>query len=54
MLLLFGRNKELGRTICGVLLLAAGIVAHLAVLTVAGAVLVGWGALRLLAAWRSR
>jgi hypothetical protein len=54
MLLLFGKNKELGRTICGVLLLAAGILVHQAVLAAAGAVLLAWGALRLLAAWRSR
>jgi hypothetical protein len=54
MLLLFGKYKEPGRAIGGIALLVIGIVVHVVLLAVAGGVLLAWGALRLLAAWRSR
>ena len=53
MLLLFGKYKE-PRAIGGIALLVIGIVVHLVLLAAAGGVLLAWGALRLLAAWRSR
>jgi hypothetical protein len=52
--MLFGKHKEPARLIAGAALLVIGVVLHMVLLTVAGGVLLAWGALRLLAAWRSR
>lgn len=54
MLFLFGKYREPARFIAGMALLVIGIVVHIAALAVAGGALLAWGALRLLAARRSR
>jgi hypothetical protein len=52
MLLLFGKYKDPARAIGGIALLVFGIIAHVALLAAGGAVLLAWGSLRLLSAWR--
>jgi hypothetical protein len=54
MLILFGKYKDQGRVLGGMALLAAGIVTHLILLTLAGAALLAWGACRLAASRRGR
>jgi hypothetical protein len=54
MINIFGRYKEQGRAVIGLLLLAAGIIVHQELPLVAGAVLLAWGGYRLVSAWRSR
>ena len=54
MLVLFGKGSGPVRLIAGVALLVIGIVLHMVLLAVAGGFVLAWGALRLLAARRSR
>ncbi len=54
MLALFGKNSGPVRLIAGVALLVIGIVLHMVLLAVAGGFILAWGAVRLLAARRSR
>ena len=54
MLFLLGKDSGPVRVIAGAALLVIGIVLHMVLLTVAGGLVLAWGALRLLAARRSR
>jgi hypothetical protein len=54
MLILLGRHGNLGRVLIGAAALIAGLVLHLTLLAVAGAVLLAWGGYRLLGSRRAR
>jgi threonine/homoserine/homoserine lactone efflux protein len=47
MLILFGKHGNLGRVLIGAAALVAGLVLHLALLALAGGVLLAWGGYQL-------